>query len=89
MNLNSFTVMQLLIACGMSRGLSRREICKKADASPAYIVKCMKDDKFLKLVTYFKAMPYDKDTVEYKGLSTLYMDIGRLFYQNGEKITNE
>lgn len=82
--LNNFTVKQLLIAAGLARHLTRTEICRVTGCVNSYITKSLNNSEFTRLVTKFEKLPADKDTKEYKGLGTLLMEVGRLFYQEGE-----
>jgi len=81
-----FTVTQMLIAAGLARQLQRREICRIANCNTSYITRLLRDDSFNELVTMFKGIPFDKDTDTYKGIGTLYLDLGKLIYSYGEKV---
>lgn len=86
--LEQFTVKQLLIAMGLARGIKRSEICHSVSCVNSYITKTLKNDEFNKLVEKLKKLPKDIDTAEYKGLGTLFMDIGRYLYLTGEQINH-
>lgn len=89
MSLNNFTIRQLIIACGFERKLKRSEICRVAGCSPSYLTRLMCDEDFKGLISSFESLPPDKDTLEYKGLGTLYAEVGRFVYLRGEKILRD
>jgi len=80
----NYTIKQMMIAVGLAKGLTRIEICRVGGCDNSYITKSLKRDEFNYLIKKFKNLPEDKDTKEYKGISTLYMEIGRLLYTEGE-----
>lgn len=84
MNINKFTVKQLIIASGTARKLDRKEIARIAKCVPSYITYMDTVDGFSDLIKMFQLLPHDQDTKEYKGLATIYMEIGRLFYGLGD-----
>lgn len=86
MFLNQFTVTQMIVAAGLSRKLQRREICRMANCNISYITRLLRNDNFHQLVTLFESLPFDGDSKIYNGIGTLYLDIGRLTYSEGEKI---
>lgn len=87
MILNKFTVLQLSIAAGLSRKLERSEICRIVGCTQGYISKLMNNEDFLDLIKMFDILPPDNDTKEYKGVGTVMMDVGRLLYLHGEKVS--
>jgi len=84
-DVRNVTIRQLIIACGVSRKLPIKEIIHIADCTRVYYYKCINRNNFPELVSLFDALPLDKDTSEYKGLSTVIMEIARLLYIIGEK----
>jgi hypothetical protein len=87
MILGKFTVMQLIIAAGKSRRLDRSEICRISTCTQGYITKLLDKPEFNDLVKMFDMLPPDNDTKIYNGLSTVMMDVGRLIYLHGEKLS--
>lgn len=81
----TFTIRQFIIAFGLSRELSINEICRIADCTRMYYYKLLKSGKLKDLIPAFHGLPLDKDTKEYKGLSTALMEVARLIYTIGEK----
>lgn len=88
-NLNSYTFKQLIIAAGLSRKLTRREISRVSDSNLSYLTRLLKLEDFHRLIDMFDNLPVDKDTQNYSGLGTLYADIGRLVYGLGEKLIRD
>lgn len=84
MNLNDYTVKQLIIACGIARGLTRTEICRISSCVPSYITKIEETEKIKDLIKSFQLLPADKDTKIYQGIGTILLEIGRLIYSIGE-----
>ena len=82
--MNDFTLKQLLIAAGLSKGITRTEICRVAECGNSYISKNLNNPEFRKLKQRFSELPEDKDTKEYKGVGTLFMEVGRFLYFEGE-----
>lgn len=80
-----WTIKQLAIAAGLARHLTRTRIMRDVKISAAYITKLNKTEEFQDLVKFFKILPVDEDTKEYKGRSTLLMDVGKFIYNNAEK----
>ena len=89
MNLNNFTFLQVIIAACLARNLSRPEICKITGGHLPYITKLLQKRGFNELITSFRVQPLDPDNKEYKGLGTIYMDIGKFIYEQGERLINE
>jgi len=81
-----WTSKQLLIAAGLSRNITRNQICLDTGCVQSYITKNLKSDEFKQLVMRFKGLPLDKDTQEYHGLTTLYKEVARLFWSESEKV---
>lgn len=89
MSVNKLTITQLIVACGLSRNIPRREICRVANCTASYITRLMHEVEFMRLIDMFSNLPVDPDTKMYKGLGTLMQDVGRFIYNHGEKITRD
>ena len=87
MFLNKYTMVQLMIAAGLARKLERSEICRITGCTQGYITKLLVKPEFDTLVKAFNILPNDKDTQTYNGLSTIMMEVGRLIYLHGEKLS--
>jgi hypothetical protein len=86
MILSKFTVLQLMIAAGISRRLDRSEICRITSCTQGYITKLLNNQAFNDLVKMFGMLPSDNDTKVYRGAGTIIMEVGRLVYSQGEKL---
>lgn len=87
-DLSKLTMKQVLLASGLGRGITRTKIELDLDVSPAFITKYQKEEDIKELINMFKLLPFDEDTKEYKGISTLCMDYSRLMYNMAEKEQN-
>jgi hypothetical protein len=87
MILSKYTVLQLIVACGLSRRLERSEICRISNCTQGYITKLLMKQDFHDLVTMFQLLPPDNDTEEYQGRRTIMMEVGRLIYLYGDKLS--
>lgn len=85
MNLNNFTLSQLLLAAGKARGMNTASLCKYVNCSEAYLYKLLKNKDFLKIVEQMKGLDVDSDNVLFVNIGTLYADIGKYLYNNGIK----
>jgi hypothetical protein len=83
-NITDYTVNQLLLAAGISRGMKRSLLVRTIKLSESYYTKQMKNNNFLKLIQAIKLMPLDKDMIEYKNIGTLQKMIGKFIYSTGE-----
>lgn len=87
--MHSFTVTQMMLAAGLSRGVRPSTLARLLNISLSYISKLKDDPIFRDLVVQMKALPPDSDHKEFHGLSTLYTDAGRMLYNYGTRLVAE
>ena len=79
--LEKFTVLQLLLAAGISRHMDRQRMTVILHCSNPYVTKCMKDKNFILLVNLFRLQSKDSEIEEQSDDGNkLRMMVGKLLY---------
>lgn len=82
-NLNEYTMKQLLLAAALARKIRRKDIVNMLSISESYYTKMTADPgcPFYRFVDMFRLLEPDEETRIYKGVTTLQKEVARLIYK--------